>query len=520
MVRAYETYLKVEGWNSEFHSVQNLLNHLKRKTKSEKSRSNYLQGLYYFSKAQNSTNPDKLVSLSKPKLEGLVQKFIDDMNEKDRSIRYLNVTLEQLKTFFESNGFKNGKSLEIERYHQPARYRKTEEYIPTKEEIDLMLNAAVNQKWKAIILGLYTSGLRNSTFRAVLYKDVKKELEDPKYSTVCVPVYPEMKKVVPEACKNNIPYITFFARPAVEAIRNYISDYKARYHFNEFPDNAPLFAARGRVGKPIKRRTLQVIVKTTARMAGLKEWKNVYPHCLRKTFDNVIKNSSMAVEDKEFLTGHILPGSQDTYFDKTKIEEFRGKYSKIEFLPEKLVSESRVRRKVKIDDMREEYRKGAISEKEFQKIESILSNENNDVEEAIDEAVKEYNNSLRVNFAISDRESGKQIETKQIELDVMKKLSPQEASEFLIKELNGKSVQSDSEAKESIQITSGDLNFQVPPAYISVVREFGAKIIRGLDNGNIEVSIPLKRSDFKGGENSVITKLRTRLEALNIEKDS
>ena len=29
--------------------------------------------------------------------------------------------------------------------------------------------------------------------------------------------------------------------------------------------------------------------------------------------------------------GHILPGTQDTYYDKTKIEEFRAKYTRIQF---------------------------------------------------------------------------------------------------------------------------------------------------------------------------------------------
>lgn len=31
--------------------------------------------------------------------------------------------------------------------------------------------------------------------------------------------------------------------------------------------------------------------------------------------------------------GHILPGSQDTYYDKTEMEEMRRKYAKIEFFP-------------------------------------------------------------------------------------------------------------------------------------------------------------------------------------------
>jgi site-specific recombinase XerD len=56
-----------------------------------------------------------------------------------------------------------------------------------------------------------------------------------------------------------------------------------------------------------------------------------YPHCLRKAFERAVRNSGLDIKGQEFLIGHVLPSSQDTYYDKTKVEELREKYSQIRF---------------------------------------------------------------------------------------------------------------------------------------------------------------------------------------------
>ena len=42
MTRAFDAYLKVSGWNSEFATVDRFLKHYSRKTKSEHTRQNIL----------------------------------------------------------------------------------------------------------------------------------------------------------------------------------------------------------------------------------------------------------------------------------------------------------------------------------------------------------------------------------------------------------------------------------------------------------------------------------------------
>ncbi|RLI12587.1 MAG: hypothetical protein DRO43_06835, partial [Candidatus Hecatellales archaeon] len=81
-----------------------------------------------------------------------------------------------------------------------------------------------------------------------------------------------------------------------------------------------------------------VIVKEAARKAGIKDWIQVTPHCLRKTYDYILRSeridgTRLDVKTQEILMGHKLPGSQDAYYDKTKVEELRKEYSKLNFNP-------------------------------------------------------------------------------------------------------------------------------------------------------------------------------------------
>jgi site-specific recombinase XerD len=324
-MRSFEALLQVSGWTSEYKSVHKLLAHLERKTKSESSRRHYLETLASLVK-RTGKNPERLVSLLKERAEEAVQSFVDGLKRKDYSVRYVNVCLNQLQTFFRVNGFKFAKSLELERYYQPARYRKKPEYIPTAEEILKMANTAGNVRSRALLMVAYESGLRNSTLRAILYGDVKDELDAGK-EVVAIPVYPEMKKVDPDACKGSLPYTTFMSREASEAVRVYLNEYERRH--GRLRADSTLF--QGNRGRPIKRRTLEIIVKKAARTAGIRLWKDVYPHCLRKAFERAVRNSGLDVKDQEFLIGHVFEGSMDAYYDRTKIDELRAKYERVRF---------------------------------------------------------------------------------------------------------------------------------------------------------------------------------------------
>ncbi len=331
----------------------------------------------------NST-PDELVSQNKGQASKLVQEYIDSLASKNYSTRYVNVCLAFLKTFYNVNGFKGSRTLEVERHYQPSRYRKRPEYIPSSSEIWDMATAAGSKRNRATILAVYTSGLRNSTFRAILYGDIKEELNSQKEILKFL-VYPEMKKVDEAACKGNIPYYTFISKEAIEALKEYLVE-KVQVE-GSLEDDKPLFSSDShsisveqKSKTPIMKKTLEAMIKTAARKARVAKWKDVYPHCLRKAFESALRNARLDPKDQEFLMGHILPGTQDVYYDKTKVEDLRRKYATVSFFPEKngLNEDSRKRQ---IIDMAKVF---GFSEDKIKKMEDVLAKHR-----SVDESIQE-----------------------------------------------------------------------------------------------------------------------------------
>jgi integrase len=278
------------------------------------------------------------VGLRRDQVEKLIQRHADSL--RNNSSRYANLAITVLKVFFTVNGFKRARALELETYHVPRRFRITPEYIPTKSEIYRMADSACSLRDRAIILTLSSTGLRNSTLRALRYQDVAEELKSGR-TNLMIPVYPEMKEVVPTACKGGIPYYTFTCDEATEAIKLYLKERGEKYGGIE--GSEPLFCSEYnqipkhlRSKKPLTARELQILVKEAARRAGISQWKAVHPHCLRKAFETVlysplIDGGNLDVKIQEFFMGHVLPGSQDAYFDSSKVEYMRIQYSRLKF---------------------------------------------------------------------------------------------------------------------------------------------------------------------------------------------
>jgi len=339
-----------DGWSSEYASVDKLLRHLARKTRSTSSRFDYCRTLYMLCRFTGKS-PDELVKMPRAKAREVVQEFVDKRVRSGCSNGYGNNLLSWLDTFFRVNGFDGHRRLSLQKYHVPSRYRARPEYVPTAEEAFKMANVAGSLRDRAIILVLTTTGLRNATLRAVRYGigcpdpmfsqyTIKNELRRKERNTAFV-VYPEMKEYIPEACKNNFFYYTFCSAEATEAILDYIREREEKY--GQVEDDEPLFPSEHnqlpkelRPKTPLCGRQLSMIVKDTARKAGLKHWKHVYAHTLRKTFESILRNQPsdlrLDIRDQEFLMGHkVGPGSQENYYDLSKVEEMRQKYARMIF---------------------------------------------------------------------------------------------------------------------------------------------------------------------------------------------
>ncbi|MGQ9507226.1 MAG: site-specific integrase [Candidatus Bathycorpusculaceae bacterium] len=385
--------LSSDGWGSRFESLDLLLEHLRGITKSVASRDRYCYNLWtvclwitkHFKspdekasqqvhnghisgkglrKSRNRwvelaeelnfdiINPDQLVSVVKesPERVGrLIRRLALEYFESG-SFRYANNIIALANTFFKVNKL----DLEIECFSTRgcSRLRKRQEYVPTLAEALRMADVAGSLRNRLIILFLTYSGLRNSTLCAQvynedypdpLYKDhtIKKQLEREEKCLALI-IHPVIKNRNPKACKNNVIYYAFIPPIVTEYLRLYLKEMEKKY--GPLRDDQPIFHTENRrlplvqrPMTPISARELQKIVQDAARRAGVKDWKLVTPHCLRKTFESFLRNQQddvrLDVKDREFLMGHGLPGVQEAYYDKAKIEEMREKYARMNFEP-------------------------------------------------------------------------------------------------------------------------------------------------------------------------------------------
>lgn len=378
----WEEFLRVDGWRSDYPSVDVALRHYGRRVGSEKTRANFSGNLMRFCK-YCSMGPEELVGREVDEVSRLCQDFTDDMKDRDYSIRYVNVCQTYLRTFFKLNGFMGNRALRVERYYQPTRYRKKPEYIPKPEEIYRMGYASGSSKNRALIYAIFSSGLRNSTVRAIRYGDVRKELENG-LEVVKIQVYPKMKEIDPKACKGNIPYYTFIDAEAVRTLHGYLGERRQR--FGEISDNEPLFCSDSNNLPPEKQRItpvsstgLQGMIKIAAKQAGIERWDDVTPHCLRKAFETALRNNRLDPKDQGFLMGHTLPGSQDAYYNSTKIDDLRKKYRQIEFFQQR-VSVEELRKKQVLDTVK----LLGFSDDRIKRVEEALAKY-----EAVDDAMEE-----------------------------------------------------------------------------------------------------------------------------------
>jgi len=350
--------LHVNGWSSASEPVDRLLQHLDRGQMSENTRNLYCRISDAFFRECNK-DPDELVGANKNELEENIRRFLDKYS---KSPRTANTYREALKTFFKANGRKD---VEFPSYRVRARFRIQKEYVPTLEEASKMSECAGSLKARAIIMLLYSTGLRNSTLRALKYGvgspdpilkryTIKGELERGE-ENIAIVIYPEMKKYISSACKGKIPYFIFTPKKTTEALKDYLYERSRKYGniVDEeflFPSDYTGLLANSRGRKPLSMRMLQVIVKTAARRANIEEWKYVTPKALRKVFDRKLRNqpqeARLDTKDQEFFMGHILPGPQDNYYDRTKIEDMREIFSKLSFVSGVPIESDRILREL------------------------------------------------------------------------------------------------------------------------------------------------------------------------------
>lgn len=337
-------YLRInrdaDVWTGGFDSVNRMLRYTQlRRTNSLGSKALLCYNLYRFCTAVGK-NPDELVQLPKSDVESLVRHYSELVKERTGWAPTANNVIAALRTFFRENGFRaeEGTGVVVERFHVPPRASKREEYIPTPREANRIAEAwGRGTRNNALLMMLWSTGLRVSTLLALTYGDIREELAAGK-DNLLLRVYPGMKKRVPGACKNNIPYYTFTCKATTEAIKAYIAERVSKV--GELLDDAPLFPTENRrIREPGKRNMtpmsspeVRFIVRSSARRVGVAKWRFVKTHSLRKTFNEFMLGQAPESRpnemDRIFLMGHIPGGSEDFYTPK-RMEDTRSMFAKL-----------------------------------------------------------------------------------------------------------------------------------------------------------------------------------------------
>jgi integrase len=325
--------------------MQKMLDHLRDDSGSVQSARTVFYVVSAFCKHYH-VDPDTLVTLPREEIEELIRKYTSLLLQQSRtrggSARYPNTVLTCLKIFFSSNGFSkdDGKALRLKSYRQPPRTFNRRECVPSVQEALLMADRAGSKRDRAIILTLWTTGLRNSAIRALQVGDVLSQLGQGE-KILSIEIDSTWNNRVPGACKNRIPYRTFTAEITTEAIKSMLKERELR--FSSYLPGEPLFVSNynqiGRCQRRTKRltaRELQLIIKKAARAADIADWKLVYVHTMRKVFERVLRSrlldgGQLDIKTQEFFMGHVLPGSQDHYYDRSDVQKLRDDYAKLVF---------------------------------------------------------------------------------------------------------------------------------------------------------------------------------------------
>jgi integrase/recombinase XerD len=206
-----------------------------------------------------------------------VKEFLEHLSEKDRAGSTINVYHMALRFLFTQ-------ILEKKMWID-IKYSKIPERLPsvlTKEEVKRLLNAISNWKHRLMIEFLYGSGLRVSELLNIKLKDL--EL-DKSYG------YVRNGK----GGKDRLITIPFIVR---EKVRNLIEIEKLNEKDYLFWSNRK---------RKYSVRSIQAIIRKSAKKTKLENWKEIHPHTLRHSFATHLIENGYDLSNVQAMLGHKSP---------------------------------------------------------------------------------------------------------------------------------------------------------------------------------------------------------------------
>lgn len=190
-------------------------------------------------------------------------------------------------------------------------------------DVKRLLDHTRSPRDRAIILTLFQGGLDVSTLCDLKYGDVAEGL-----SRGDRPLKLELYRP-----KTRTEFYTFIGRDAVDAIRAYLNDLKAR---GIEPDhNTPLFLKEGHKALKvlgIETHLIQLMMRQLAVKSGLvgkdmngRDFNPVGPHALRGSFGSILTNKGVPDTVVDFFLGHEI-GEMAEAYKRVKFEELKRIY--------------------------------------------------------------------------------------------------------------------------------------------------------------------------------------------------
>jgi len=213
--------------------------------------------------------------------EGMIVNFLRYLvNERNISGSYQNQSINSIKFYYERV---KGGARKIYSIERPRK----EKYLPevlSEEEVVRILNATENLKHKAILMTIYSGGLRVSELTNLRIKDIDSN---------------RMQIRVAQA-KGKKDRYTLLGNTTLEILRKYVAEYKPKEWLFESYD-----------GQQYRSRTIQEILRKSVNKVGLK--KKISVHTLRHSFATHLLEAGTDIRYIQSLLGHSSGKTTEIY---------------------------------------------------------------------------------------------------------------------------------------------------------------------------------------------------------------
>jgi integrase len=204
---------------------------------------------------------------------------------------------------------------------------KNERLIVSAEQVRDLVQHARTIRDRAIILVNFQGGLDVSTICSLNYEDVAKAVENGEH--------PFKLKLYRK--KADVEYYTFLGHDAIDALKAYVADQKARGV--EWTPESPLFTKeRHGTDERLTPNLIQNMMKEVVVSAGLVDHENngkdfniLGTHALRESFSSIMLNSGIPKPIVDFWLGHTR-GDMDNAYMKVQEAKASEMYLKREHL--------------------------------------------------------------------------------------------------------------------------------------------------------------------------------------------